>query len=76
MTTAERNIAQVLAGVKADSMKDMTFMLQLKNWRDRPMTRDGAARMMRLLEKYQRQIPDHATLRSAYINEQLKNLAP
>lgn len=76
MTTAERSIADRLRAIQKDTMEDAAFTNQLRNWYDRDMTKAGAAKMLRLLEKYQKKIPDHADLRSAYINEQLQKLAP
>jgi hypothetical protein len=77
MTTAERNIAIRLQaiGSKKD-MLDQVFINQLRNWYDRDMSRAGAAKMMRLLDKYQKHIPDHQVLRSSYIDEQLSKMAP
>jgi hypothetical protein len=77
MTTAERNIADRLQTLPRTILRENTaFVNQLTNWHDRTMTKGGAAMMLRLLSMYQKHIPDHATLRSAYINEQLNSLAP
>lgn len=76
MTTAERNIANRLRAITKKDFKDEAFVNQLRNWYDRDMSRDGAARMIRLLEKYQKLIPDAMQLRSAYIDEQLSKFAP
>lgn len=78
MTTAERNIADRLQSVAIQSTdtRDKVFINQLKNWHDRTMTNQGRTYLLQLLTKYQSQIPESSQLRSAYINEQLKNLAP
>jgi hypothetical protein len=57
-------------------MRDEAFILQLRNWRDRDMSKAGAAKMLRLLEKYAKLIPDAGDLRQAYIDEQLQKLSP
>lgn len=76
MTTSERNIADRLASVDASYPRDRVFIAQLKTWHDRPMTGPGIAKMLRLLDRYQKQIPDSQQLRSACVNEQLSRLAP
>lgn len=79
MTTAERNIADRLQSVKIDSTtdaRDQVFINQLKNWHGRTMTKGGRAYLLTLINKYQDQIPECEQLRSAYIDEKLKEAAP
>lgn len=78
MTSSERNIADRLASVTIpwDSTRDKVFIKQLPNWYERNMTEAGRSYMLRLLQKYSTQIPDHSELHSACVMEQLSKLAP
>lgn len=75
MTTAERNIADRLQSIKPTETGHKVFIDQLKNWHDRPMTKVGRNYLLKLVNRYQDQIPECEQLRSAYIDEKLREAA-
>ncbi len=65
MTQAEIDIAIALQLVTyLPGSFDKRFARNLKNWKNRDMTEKGRAYMMKLLDKYRRQIPNYNSLKS------------
>ena len=63
MTSIELQIASALNACSfLPGSFDKKFVHQLENWKDREMTVKGRAKMIELLRKYRRQIPDHGRL--------------
>jgi hypothetical protein len=71
MTSTERKIATALMFCTfLPGCFDKRFVKQLPKWNDRDMTEKGRAKMIELLHKYRRQIPNYTTLK----NELLKQI--
>lgn len=65
MSLTERNIANALSQVSfLPGSFDKRFVKQLPNWLEREMTEKGRVKMIELLHKYRRQIPNYEKLKS------------
>jgi hypothetical protein len=65
MTTIERKIASALISCSfLPGSFDKRFIRQLPNWENREMTEKGREKMIELLHKYRRQIPNHVALKN------------
>lgn len=65
MTATEWKIANSLINCTfLPGSYDKKFVQQLGNWKDRDMTLKGRLKMIELLHKYRRQIPDYEKLQS------------
>ena len=65
MTVTERHIARALSMVTfIPGSFDKRFVKQLPNWLEKEMTEKGRAKMIELLHKYRRQIPNYEKLKS------------
>ena len=63
MTSHEKKIAWALSRCTfLPGSFDKLFVKQLDNWKDREMTEKGRAKMIELLHKYKRQIPNYQKL--------------
>lgn len=73
MTSVEKQIHIRLKQCSPNHFKDEAFIGQLDKWQDRDMTQKGHDHMMRLMNKYRKQIPDWLELRVAMTDEQIEN---
>jgi len=66
MTTTELRVASALTRCRfLPGSFDKRFVNQLSNWIDRDMTEAGKRKMIELLHKYRRQIPNYKELCTA-----------
>lgn len=73
MTATEKKIHSSLLQCSPNHFKDEAFIQQLTKWTDRPLTQKGHDHMLRLMNKYRKQIPDWLELRAAMTDEQIDN---
>lgn len=74
MTPIERQIADRLKQVVPANFKEDKFIQQLTSWHNRDMTEMGRAYLLRLLDRYSKDIPDAEELKKKHLDEQLGNI--
>lgn len=71
MTPTERSIADRLKQVIPANFKEDKFIQQLPSWHNRDMTEMGRSYLLRLLDRYTKDIPDAEELKKQHLDEQL-----